>query len=256
MVDPVPQLEDLAVERGTRVLAARRLQRAADATARSTTTCASPPRCRRSSGCAQRGAEIVLLLAPRAAEGQGRPEVLARAGRDAARRAARRRRSRSRPRSPGSSRCAASECLEPRRGDAAREPALRSGRRGERSRVRGEAHRARRRLRRRRVRRRAPCRTRRSSGRRVVLPSAAGRLLAREVEVLGGLLDAPQAPVRRHARRREGERQARRHRRAARTLRHAAHRRRDGVHVPRRAGRATSATRSCKTIRSSTAASC
>ena len=51
------------------------------------------------------------------------------------------------------------------------------------------------------------------------------------------MLDEPESPVRRGARRREGERQARRDRRAARALRHAAHRRRDGVHVPRRAGR-------------------
>ncbi len=52
--------------------------------------------------------------------------------------------------------------------------------------------------------------TPRSSGRRRCCPSAAGRLLAREVEVLGQLLDAPGAALRRRARRREGRRQARR----------------------------------------------
>ena len=41
------------------------------------------------------------------------------------------------------------------------------------------------------------------------LPSAAGRLLAREVEVLLGLRDDPQRPVRRRARRGQGQRQAR-----------------------------------------------
>ena len=116
--------------------------------------------------------------------------------------------------------------------------------------------RARRRLR--RTTRSAPrtARTRRSSGRRAILPSAAGRLLAREVEVLGGLLDDTEAPVRRRARRREGERQARRDRRAARTLRHAAHRRRDGVHVPRSRRALASATRSSSPTRSTTAARC
>ena len=70
-----------------------------------------------------------------------------------------------------------------------------------------------------------------------VMPSAAGRLLAREVEVLGRLLDAPDAAVRRGARRRQGERQARCDRRAARQVRPTPHRRGDGVHVSRRAGR-------------------
>ena len=69
-----------------------------------------------------------------------------------------------------------------------------------------------------------------------VMPSAAGRLLAREVDGARPAARRAEAPVRRGARRRQGERQARRDRRAARTLRHAAHRRRDGVHVPRRAG--------------------
>ena len=72
-----------------------------------------------------------------------------------------------------------------------------------------------------------------------VMPAAAGRLLAREVEVLGTLLDAPALAVRRHPRRRQGQRQARRDRRIVGALRHAADRRRDGVHLPRRAGRAS-----------------
>ena len=49
-------------------------------------------------------------------------------------------------------------------------------------------------LRQRRVRRLAPGRTPRSSGRRTFLPSAAGRLLAKEVEVLLGLRDDPARP--------------------------------------------------------------
>ena len=69
-----------------------------------------------------------------------------------------------------------------------------------------------------------------------ILPSAGGRLLFREVEVLSGLLARPAPAVRRRARRREGQRQARRDRRAARALRDDPHRRGDGVHVPGRPG--------------------
>ena len=68
------------------------------------------------------------------------------------------------------------------------------------------------------------------------LPSAAGRLLAREVEVLGGLLALALPAVRRHPRRGQGERQARRDRRLAGALRHAARRRGDGLHLPGRPG--------------------
>ena len=68
------------------------------------------------------------------------------------------------------------------------------------------------------------------------LPSAAGRLLAREVEVLGGLREIAPPTVRGDHRRGQGHRQARRDRGAARRGRRAHRRRRDGVHLPRRAG--------------------
>ena len=41
-----------------------------------------------------------------------------------------------------------------------------------------------------------------------LVPCAAGRLLEREVQVLGGLPRRPNPPVRRHPRRRQGQRQA------------------------------------------------
>ena len=68
------------------------------------------------------------------------------------------------------------------------------------------------------------------------LPSAAGRLLAREVEVLGGLIERPKRPFRRRARRGEGQRQARRHRDPPRARRPPRHRRRDVLHLLRRQG--------------------
>ena len=90
-----------------------------------------------------------------------------------------------------------------------------------------------------------------------VLPHAGGRLLHREVEVLSKLLaDDVGPPVRRRARRRQGRRQARGDRRAARPLRQGAHRRRDGVHVPARPGRRASATRSCSPRWSTSAPDC
>ena len=89
-----------------------------------------------------------------------------------------------------------------------------------------------------------------------LLPSAAGRLLAREVEVIGGLLDEPEHALRRRRRRRQGGRQARRARGAHRQGRHRARRRRDGVHVPRRARDARSARRSSTRHTSTSAASC
>ena len=150
----------------------------------------------------ERGARDRRAARTSAAQGQGRPEVLARAGRAAAGRAARHRRSRSRPRSPASTRSTRSQSLEPRRGHADREPAVRPGRGGERPRVR---------------RRTWPSSatstsTTRSAPRTAphasivgpprVLPSAAGRLLAREVEVLGGAARRAEAAVRRGARRR------------------------------------------------------
>ena len=96
---------------------------------------------------------------PRPAEGQARPEVLDRAGAGAAGRAGARRR-------------------------AAREPALRPRRGGQRPGVRARARRRLRRLRQRRVRRVAPRPRLDRRARRSACRSAAGRLLAKEVEVL------------------------------------------------------------------------
>ena len=146
-------------------------------------------------------------------------------------------RSRSRPGSPTSSRSQQRAAPRAGRGHAGREPALRPGRGGERSRrsrrtspssatctsndAFGAAHRAHASI----------------VGPPRVLPSAAGRLLAREVEVLGALLDAPKRPfvvvlggVK--VSDKLGVIDA-----LLDTLRPAADRRRDGVHVPRRAGR-------------------
>ena len=78
--------------------------------------------------------------------------------------------------------------------------------------------------------------TPRSSGPPQFLPSAAGRLLAREVEVLLPLRDDPAAAVRGDARRVQGERQARRDRGPARGGRPAHHRRRHVLHLPGRPG--------------------
>jgi len=64
------------------------------------------------------------------------------------------------------------------------------------------------------------------------LPSAAGRLLAREVEVLGGLRDCAPAAVRRRAGRRQGVGQARRDRRAAGDGGRPGDRRSHVLHVP------------------------
>ena len=64
-----------------------------------------------------------------------------------------------------------------------------------------------------------------------------GCLLERELEAFGALLDAPDAPVRRRDRRGQGGRQDRRDRPVHPAGRRDPDRRRDGVHVPRRAGR-------------------
>ena len=75
-----------------------------------------------------------------------------------------------------------------------------------------------------------------SSGRRRTCRSAAGRLLQREVDVLLRHAQPAGPAVRRRARRRQGVRQARRHRVAARHRRRAGDRRGDVLHVPRRPG--------------------
>ena len=69
-----------------------------------------------------------------------------------------------------------------------------------------------------------------------LLPSAAGRLLEREVATLTGILEEPQAAAGRGRRRREGDRQDRRARRVPRARRRGADRRRDVLPVLRRAG--------------------
>ena len=69
-----------------------------------------------------------------------------------------------------------------------------------------------------------------------MLPSAAGLLIAGELGVLERLTERPGEAVHGRARRLEGERQARRHRPPAAPRRLAAHRRRDALHLPRRAG--------------------
>ena len=157
MVDPVPQLEDRSrCTKGTRVLLRADFNvplrdGEIDDDLRITASLPTIEWLR------ERHCEIVVLLAPRPAEGQASiPKYslapVARAARRAARHrgAARARRRRLRRRSTRSQ--------QPRAGrrDAGREPALRSGRGGERSRVRDQPQRARRRLRERRVRRRAP----------------------------------------------------------------------------------------------------
>ena len=141
----------------------------------------------------ERGAHVVTRQPPRSPEGRAGPEVL------------------------DGRRCASALAELAPGCRAAREPALRPGRGGQRrrpsSRTLVDGHR---RLRRttRSARRTAP--TPRSSARRSYVPSAMGRLLQREVEVLLGLRNNAEAPVRRRARWGQDQRQARRHRGAAR----------------------------------------
>ena len=73
---------------------------------------------------------------------------------------------------------------------------------------------------------------------RHVKASAAGLLMADELEHLGQVLEHPGAAVRRDPRRREGLGQARGDREPDPAGRRAADRRRDGLHVPQGAGRA------------------
>ena len=88
-----------------------------------------------------------------------------------------------------------------------------------------------------------------------VLPSAGGLpARARGRGARRACSHGPDAAVRRRARRREGERQARRDRRAARAVRHDPRRRRDGVHVLPRARATPSATRWSSPTWSTTAA--
>ena len=69
-----------------------------------------------------------------------------------------------------------------------------------------------------------------------ILPSAAGFLIEKEVEVLDRLTENPERPVHGRARRIEGQRQARRHRAPPAARRPAPRRRRHDVHLPRGRG--------------------
>ena len=68
-----------------------------------------------------------------------------------------------------------------------------------------------------------------------LLPGVAGFLMEKELNYLGTALANPATPVRRDPRRRQGERQDQGDRKPFAQSRFAAHRRRDGEHVPRRA---------------------
>ena len=88
------------------------------------------------------------------------------------------------------------------------------------------------------------------------LPHAAGRLVARELEVLTRLTDRPRAALRGRPRRLEGQRQAGRHRGAAAQGRPAAGRRRHVLHLPRRPGPRGREARCWRPTRSTPAAGC
>ena len=71
-----------------------------------------------------------------------------------------------------------------------------------------------------------------------VQKSAAGLLMEKELEYLGKVLRHPGAAVHRHSRRRQGQRQDRRHPQSAGQSRCPDHRRRHGLHLPQGPGRA------------------
>ena len=75
-----------------------------------------------------------------------------------------------------------------------------------------------------------------TAGVAALLPAYAGYLMQREVATLTGMLESPEAPLRRHPGRLEGVRQDQGHRRAHGQVRHARHRRRHVLHVPARPG--------------------
>ena len=140
-----------------------------------------------------------------------------------------------------------------RRRRPAREPAVPSGGREERSGVRRSARVARRRLRERCVRRGAPgARVGRRRSRITCRAAAAGLLMEQELQLSRARARIAGAAVRRHPRRREGVGQDRGHREPARQGRPPAHRRRDGLHVlqvARRAGRASRSSRTTSSTR-------
>ena len=212
---------------------------------------------RRSSGCASTARPSSLCCAPRPAEGQARPAVLAGAGRAAARRAARHATSQLAPEVVGlRRRCDAARASTPgdvmmlenlrfEPGETANDPAFATN-----------LARARRRVRERRVRRVAPRARvdRRPAARPAERGGPAARARGRGAR--RGCSTTPKQPFVARARRREGERQARRDRRAAR---HAATRSSSAARwrsrsSPRRATR--SATRSSSPTGSTTARRC
>ena len=164
------------------------------ATARSTTTCASPPRCPRSTGCASARRRSWCARTSGGPKGKVDPQYSLAPVAAPARRAARHDGRARRPQVAGFDVVEHRGEPRSRRRDDAREPAVRPGG-GRRTTPRSRRTSA----------SSATCtsttrsaprtaRTRRSSGRRACCPSAAGRLLAREVEVLGRLLDEPERP--------------------------------------------------------------
>ena len=183
------------------------------------------------SGCSEQGAHGHRVHPPRPAQGRARPDVLGRPGAGPPGRAG-----------PG------------RR--AAREPALRPGRDGQRPGLRGQSW----------SRARTPTSTTpsarrtgptpRSSARRAPCRRPPAGCWRRRSRCSLGLRDDPRRPVRRHPRRLEGLRQARRHRRPARRRRRADHRRRHVLHVPRRPWATRSARRCSRRTRSTPAGSC
>ena len=174
MVDPVPQLEDLAVERGTRVL----LRADFNVPLHDGDDRGRPAHHRRAaddrvpaSTAARRSCAARTSGRPK---GKFEPEILAGARRAAPRASCSASTVELSPEVAGFESVRRSQCLEAGRRHDDREPALRSGRGVERSRLRREPGRARRRLRRRRVRRRASCPRvdRRAAGRAARRPPA------------------------------------------------------------------------------------
>ena len=183
-------------------------------------------------------------VAPRAAQGQAEPGVLAEAGRrasgDAARQAGGVRRGLHRA---GRRQAAIDKAGAGRRG-AAREPALPSrGREERRRRSRSSSRRSATSTSTTRSDRRTARTPRPRASCSKITASAAGLLMADEIAHLGKVLEASGAAVRGDPRRREGLGQARGDREPDPARRRAADRRRDGLHVPQGARRGRSASR-------------
>ena len=214
-----------------------RPERPARRTARSPTTAASARRCRRSTRLLDAGAPVIVVSHLGRPDGEPDPRYSLAPGRQrcrAARRAGRvraatgrRRRTDRRAREDGDVALLENLRFDPRetvegRGRAA--GVRRGARRSSATRSSPTAS--------------ASC----TASRRActsspqLLPSAAGLLIAAELDVLERLTENPGEAVHGRARRVEGQRQARRHRRTCCRGSTAADRRRDAVHLPRRAG--------------------